>query len=84
MNIHQDLFSASSHSKVCFSHFTSDQLIEPQSTGRRLITQAVLVLFVWNKYTIQPPWPSMWKRRERPVDVIDVEPIHVDVMMDHD
>lgn len=86
VNIRRDDFCPTSNSKVWSKHFSSDQIIEPQTpeARKKLVTGAVPVLFAWNDYTVKASRSSVWERRERPAEVVSVKPIPMDVTMDHD
>lgn len=72
--------------KVSSKHFSSDQIIEQQTpkARKKLVTGALPVLFAWNDYAVKALRSSVWERRERPAEVVSVEPIPMDVTMDHD
>lgn len=86
VNIRRDDFCPTSNSKVCGKHFSSDQIIEPQTreAQKKLVTGAVPVIFAWNDYAVKASRSSVWERRERPAEVISVESIPMDVTMVND
>ncbi|KAF3833130.1 hypothetical protein F7725_026795 [Dissostichus mawsoni] len=70
VNIRRENFTITSHSKVCSRHFAPDQLINPTTLDgrRRLVKDALPMLFEWNSFTLKIPRPDVWERRERPIE----------------
>ena len=82
VNVRQEHYTLTSHTKVCGRHFTGNQLISAKSWSgkRRLLKGALPQLFKCNDYTLPPPRSSVWDRESclETEDIHDVESMNGD------
>ena len=82
VNVRQEHYTLTSHTKVCGRHFTGNRLISAKSWSgkRRLLKGALPQLFKCNDYTLPPPRSSVWDRESclETEDIHDVESMNGD------
>ncbi|KAM4740444.1 uncharacterized protein FYW61_002183 [Anableps anableps] len=73
--IRRNNFVITHHTRVCSRHFNREDFRDPTSERgrRRLKTGVVPVLFDWNHFSLPPPRPAVWDRRQRPSSEVEGE-----------